>query len=133
MRFMERAPDGGPESTVWGFWFIEIKGLFSIVLLCFEKGSREAFHSHAFNAYTWFLKGEVDEHHVKGPMLKWRPSWKPKYTPRNCFHKVFAKRRTWALTFRGPWAKTWKEYDPKNDQITVFSHGRQVVEMTVRR
>ena len=32
------------------------------------------------------------------------------------------------VSFRGPWAKTWKEYDPANDAIvTLASPGRKVL------
>ena len=61
--------DGGPESTVWGFWLIEIKKLFSVALLCFENGSREAFHTHAFNSVSWVLT-------LRGPWVKhWWEYW----------------------------------------------------------
>lgn len=128
MKFFKKGKDGGSKSTVWGFWFIEIKSLFSIVILCFEKGSREAFHSHAFNAFTWFLRGNVDEHHLDGRTLSWKASWVPKYTPRSCFHKVFAIERTWALTIRGPWSKTWQEYIPASNEYHTLSNGRVILE-----
>lgn len=131
MKFLKYGKDGGPKSTVWGFWFLEIKSLFSIVLLCFEEGSREAYHTHAFNAITWFIYGEVDEHHVDGRILNWKASFKPKYTPRSCFHKVFAKKRSWALSIRGPWKKTWKEYLPKENKFLTLTNGRKIVETEV--
>lgn len=60
MRLMSYASDGGINSGVKGLFLIEIKPVFSIVLLRFRKGTREAYHSHAFNAVTWFLKGTVN-------------------------------------------------------------------------
>jgi quercetin dioxygenase-like cupin family protein len=60
-RFFYKKPDGGKESGVTGYFLIEWKPLFSIGLLHFKRGSREAFHSHAFNAVTFWLKGEVTE------------------------------------------------------------------------
>lgn len=127
MKFFSKAKDGGKDSTVWGFWFVEIKSLFSIVLLCFEEGSREVFHSHAFNAFTWFIKGEVNEHHLDGKILTCKPSFIPKYTPRSCFHKVFAKKRTWALSIRGPWQNTWQEFLPKKQKFITLTHNRKEV------
>ena len=44
--------DGGPDSTVW-MYGIEVKWLFSILLLRFEDGSRDAYHSHAFDCVSW--------------------------------------------------------------------------------
>jgi hypothetical protein len=128
MKLFKYGKDGGENSTVWGFWVVESKPLFSIALLCFEKGSREAFHSHAFNAYTWFVKGEVDEHHLDGRILTWKPSWKVKLTPRSTFHKVFAKKRTYAITFRGPWQKEWQEYLPATHEYVTLTNGRKIVE-----
>lgn len=128
MKFMRYGKDGGKDSKVWGFWFLEIKSLFSVVLLCFDEGSREAFHSHAFNAYTWFLTGSVDEHHITGEIITWTPSLVPKYTPRSCFHKVYPKKRTYALSVRGPWNKTWMEFDSISKTTTTLSNGRVVVE-----
>ena len=42
MRLFFYGKDGGQYSTVWGYWLIEIKSLFSVVLLRFEGDSREA-------------------------------------------------------------------------------------------
>jgi hypothetical protein len=59
MRFFHHGKDGGPESPVEGYWLFEIKWLCSIVLLKFNDGGREAYHSHAFNALSWLLKGDL--------------------------------------------------------------------------
>lgn len=127
MRFLYWGKDGGPRSTVHGFWIIEIKWLFSLVLLRFDEGSREVYHSHAFNAVTWWLRGGVDEYFPDGKGRPWVPSWRPKFTPRNCCHKVYARKRTWALSLRGPWSRTWVEYDPATVTTTTLTHGRRVV------
>lgn len=127
MKILSKGTDGGDKSGVTGYWLIEAKSLFSIVLLRFGKGSRENYHNHAFNAITWFIHGEVIEQHKEGDPIEWKASWKPKYTPRNCYHKVFAKEVTWALSFRGPWSKTWKEYNPNTERETTLTHGRKVL------
>ena len=62
MKFLFKAKDGGPESKVTGYWLIESKRWFSIALLRFDEGSREAFHTHAFNAISWVLWGELLEY-----------------------------------------------------------------------
>ena len=127
MRFMQKSKDGGPESPVDGFFIIEIKGLFSVVLLKFNQGCREAFHTHAFNALTWFLKGSMVEEDVEGPRLQYRRSLLPKLTRRDKMHRVIAHKDSWAISFRGPWRTFWQEYDPKTDVTTVFNSGRVVV------
>ena len=50
MKLFHKSHDGGKNSGVTGYWLIEWKSGFSIVVLRFSKGTREAFHSHAFNA-----------------------------------------------------------------------------------
>ncbi len=127
MKLFSKGSDGGKSSGVKGFWLIEIKGLFSIVLLRFNKGSRENFHSHAFNALTWWIKGKVTEHHKDGTSNNWMPSIIPKYTPRSCFHKVFADETTYALSFRGPWQSKWQEYNPTTQKTISLTHGRKVI------
>ena len=89
IELFKKSHDGGPNSGVTGYWLIEWKLGFSIVLLRFSKGSREAFHSHAFNAWTWWIKGRVMEYFADDRTpLPWRPSLKPKYPPRDCFHNM---------------------------------------------
>ena len=48
-------PDGGKNSGVTAYFLIEWKVLFSVGILRFNEGTREAYHSHAFNALTWWL------------------------------------------------------------------------------
>lgn len=131
MKIFSYGKDGGPESTVDGFFIIEIKSLFSIVFLRFNKGSREAFHTHAFNALTFFLKGHAIEEHMNGEKIHWKPSifnfWKPKYTSRKCFHKYTSLENTYAVTIRGPWIDKWKEYLPHLNKFVTLTHGRRVV------
>lgn len=124
MRLFSKAPDGGKDSGVTGHFLIEIKSLFSIVLLRFEKGTREAFHDHAFNAWTLWLKGMAREHHLDGTTKEWYRG-QVKYTPRKVFHKVEALKTTWAVSIRGPWNKTWHE--SRNGKLVTLTHGRKEV------
>jgi hypothetical protein len=112
--------DGGPESTVWAHWLFEFKGLGSIVLLRFEHGSRDAYHSHAFDCVSWMLAGSgLVEHRIGGPggapdapPYVYTPSALPIITRRAHLHKVISLGRTWVLSFRGPWAREWEEHTP---------------------
>lgn len=124
MRFMQWAKDGGPESTVDGFYIIELKWLFTIVLLRFGNGTRDAYHSHAFNAITWFLKGLALERTSEGRMTFLFPRLCPKWTPRDCVHKVHSSGTTWALSFRGSWKKTWHELRGPEQKRVDLAHGR---------
>lgn len=135
MKLFSLMKDGGPHSKVWGYWLIEFKSLFSVVLLRFEDGSREAFHSHAFNCISWVLSGCLWEQRMVGRTdlhytdikKAWRvfaPSWKPIITTRDNLHKVTSIGRTWVLSFRGPWADTWQEYLPDEERVVTLTHGR---------
>lgn len=126
MKFFYYGKDGGYESTVWGYWLCEIKSLFSIVLLRFDKGSRDAYHNHAFNCISWVLKGELIEYNKDGLVNIYTPSLIPVVTKRDTFHKVVSIGKTWVLSFRGPWSKTWNEYTHKNGLIKL-TNGRQIV------
>lgn len=132
MKFFQTATDGGAESHVTGFFFVEIKSLFSIVLLHFRSGSREAYHSHAFNAVTWFIRGHVREIRIdhSNPYCtrtrEFKPSFRPKFTPRENCHRVVSIGDSYALSFRGPWRDTWQEF--KQGKFITLTHGRKVVE-----
>ena len=128
MKLFKRMRDGGPESPVIGYFLIEVKSLFSVVLLHFG-GTREAFHSHAFNSLTFWLSGQVEEVIKTGEGYE-RLTWKAgqvKYTRRSTMHKVLSGNGAWAVSFRGPWAKTWKEYLPEENKFITLTHGRKVV------
>lgn len=129
-------PDGGKDSGVTGYFLIEWKILFSIGLLHFKKGSREAYHTHAFNALSWWLKGSITEHKLNvifnnNELLEqyedikkdYSPSIIPKYTSKNNFHKVIAHKDTWCLTFRSNWEDTWMEF--KDNKLIKLTHGRK--------
>lgn len=135
MKILKAMKDGGLESRVFGLFFIEWKKLFSIVLLHFQDGSRDAYHSHSFNSISWVLAGELLEYRRyenKGSVIvranNYTPSLVPVITTRSNMHKVWSVGDTWVLTFRGPWAKTWKEYIPETDETITLSEGRKVVQ-----
>src|SRR3990167_3407235 len=115
--------DGGPESKVW-VWGVEFKWLCSILLLKFEEGSREAYHTHAFNSVSWLLKGELHEFCLDGYpwgmdtyLTVYRPSLRPIMTYRDTLRQVQgAQRASWVLTFRGPWVNKWSEWLPKHQR-----------------
>lgn len=127
MKFFHYGKDGGPESTVHGFWFIEIKSLFSIAILRFSKGSRDHYHSHAFNCWSWVLKGRLREEHIDGREASYKPSIKPVATYRSTFHRVLSEGVSWVFTVRGPWDKIWMEYNPANSTYIRLAEGRKEV------
>jgi len=123
--FFNKAKDGGPDSPVDAYFLFEIKSFLSIAILKFNKGRRENFHSHAFHAFTWFLKGDLVEEHYDGRKNVYKRSLIPKLTKRSCNHRVKANSDSWCLTIRGPWAETWTEHS-ETHKITL-GHGRKIV------
>lgn len=122
--------DGGPESKVWCYGF-ESKLFFSVLVLRFDRGSREAFHTHAFNALSWVLRGVLIEWLTDG-RLDWGFGYsagpKPIYTARDRMHMVEGGAdRSWVLTFRGPWIDKWREYLPGSKRHITLTHGRKEV------
>jgi hypothetical protein len=127
MKLFQLSKDGGPESHVWGYFLCEFKSLFSVVLLKFEDGSRDAYHDHAFNAVSWVLKGSLEEETILPDAEEnfYWPSVKPVVTLRDTFHKVTSHGTTWVLSLRGPWADVWHEKDKTGEK--TLTHGRKVV------
>lgn len=126
MKLLFSAKDGGLESKVYGFWLVESKKFGSIALLRFENGSREAYHSHAFESVSWLLKGWLQEEHLSGEVEQHYAGFRPIRTHRGTFHKVTSVGTSWILTFRGPWSKTWLEFTPSGMSELVW--GRKVVD-----
>lgn len=120
-----KGKDGGPESKVEGYWLVQCKSLFTVALLRFDEGSREAYHSHAFNSVSWVLGGKLEEWMLESLRVNtYLPSWKPIFTKRDTFHRVYGRaKKTWVLTFRGPWTDTWHENLPERGNITL-THNR---------
>lgn len=124
-RFFFKKYDGGKESGVTGYFLLEHKKSFSIGLLHFRNGSRENYHSHSFNAISWFLSGSVTEEYLSGETKSFAPSFWPKFTPRIRFHRVVSHGDTWCLTLRGPWRDTWMEFRPSTGEMILLTHGRK--------
>jgi hypothetical protein len=127
MKFFNKSKDGGPNSPVDAYFLCEIKGLFSVALLKFNKGCREEYHTHAFNAFTWFIKGELTEEAVNGRLYQYKRSLKPKLTTRLKNHRVIASEDSWCATVRGPWSKYWEETSANKMSSKILTHGRKVV------
>ena len=128
MKFFTHMKDGGPESKVDGHWLVESKRWFSIALLHFHNGTRDAFHSHAFNALSWLVRGDLRERSLDDDVIRYLPSIKPIYTAHSRFHQVYSNGDSWVLTFRGPWRDKWLEYIPAEKKYYTLTHGREVIE-----
>ncbi len=135
-KFFFKSKDGGPDSNVTGYWLIESKRFFSVVLLRFDAGSREAFHDHAFNAWSLVLGGLLKEVSI---LTRYRTGEKVQVTnflrpgmfvktARERLHKVYGMDdHTWVLSLRGPWKPTWIEYFDKEDRTVTLTNGRKII------
>lgn len=135
MKILKRCKDGGPDSPVEAYFLLEIKSLCSIALLKFNEGGREAFHTHAFNALTWFLWGDMIEESKNTEYnytnyYFYRRSLFPKLTHREKNHRVYAYKTSWCFTIRGPWVSNWTE--DNDTHHTTLTHGRKILERTER-
>jgi hypothetical protein len=128
MKILFGAKDGGPESRVW-MWGIESKRFGSVLLLKFAAGSREAFHTHAFNAVSWVLRGGLKEYVLpRAHVVQYTPSLRPIVTRRDRFHMVSGQATaTWAITLRGPWVGAWHEFLPRANRFITLTHGRKEI------
>lgn len=128
MRFFYKGKDGGPESAATGYWLVELKRAFSIVLLRIDGKGREAYHTHAFHALSWVLpKGLLKEEFRDGRTRYHYPSWLPILTTRQDFHRVddvSEKGHSWVFSIRGPWSKTWMEHRPLEGTDVELTSGR---------
>lgn len=127
MKIFNKAKDGGPESPVEAYFLVEFKNFFSIALLKFNTGCRDNYHTHTFNAFTWFIKGKLVEEDISGDTYVYTRSLLPKFTSKTKTHRVRAFSTSWCFTIRGPWKKTWSEHNKKDNTITILTHGRRVV------
>ncbi len=119
--------DGGPESEV-RCWGIEIKALFSILLLEFTPNTREAYHSHAFNSVSWLLRGGLVEDRVEPTRTThvYIAGLSPIVIKRADMHKVWGVfPKNWVLSLRGPWKDTWQDGQPGDSK--TLTHGRRAI------
>lgn len=127
MNILRGEKDGGKESRV-RCWGVESKRFGSVLLLKFEEGSREAFHTHAFNSLSWVLAGGLLESNMIGEPRTYPASFVPVVTRRTTFHKVTGlKPANWVLTFRGPWVDVWREFLPRVGRFIRLTHGRKEI------
>jgi hypothetical protein len=117
------------EQVVSQFVLFEFKFLGSIIFFYFHKsnGSQDRFHTHAFNAVSFKLFGEYDEHVLvdesSGEYEIHRRTQFIKYFPRDSYHRIANSNGCMTVLFAGPWKKRWKEYI--NGKIANYTWGRK--------
>lgn len=117
----------GPQ-IVSQFVAFECKWLFSIIIFYFHKSesSQDRFHTHAFNALSFKIFGEYDEHILlseeTGSFEVKRRKRIFQYFPRNSYHRIAESNGCMTLLLSGPWKKNWKEYI--DGKVVHYNWGR---------
>ena len=117
------------EQKVTQFVVFECKWLGSIIFFYFHKSDhpQDRFHTHAFNAISFKVFGEYDEHILDdentGEYHIDRRTQIIKYFPRNSYHRIANSNGCLTLLLSGPWKREWKEYI--NGKIVNYTWGRK--------
>jgi len=117
------------QQEVSQFVIFECKWLFSIIIFYFHKcdESQDRFHTHSFNALSFKLFGEYDEHildnELTGDYHTERRTSVIKYFPRDSYHRIANSSGCCTLLFSGRWKKQWKEY--VNGEVIHYTWGRK--------
>lgn len=117
------------QQEVSQFVIFECKWLFSIIIFYFHKcdESQDRFHTHAFNALSFKLFGEYDEHildnELTGDYHIERRKSIIKYFPRDSYHRIANIDGCCTLLLSGRWKKYWKEYI--NGEVIYYGWGRK--------
>lgn len=122
------------------FTIIEIKYLFGIIVNIFNTVDQDRFHSHAFHAWSWMIRGYYHEHvlkkqddpryfhpHFPGVSVDFKKIERSRFIPKNYIHKITrSSPNAISITFEGPWGPTWDEFFD-NGRIKHYSWGRKVL------
>lgn len=101
------------EQSVTELTILEYKKWFSIKLFNFHKseGVQDRFHTHAFNAYSFLLKGDyIEEVLEDNKIVKClRSRSKVLFIPKDSYHRITRSKGCVTLLVTGPWGETFKE------------------------
>ena len=115
--------------SVTQYTVFECKQLFSIIFYRWNTVDQVRFHTHAFNAYAFLLRGYYEEKVIKDNKIinkTVNQLFKPRFLARNYCHSIgYAKPNTMTLVITGRWQDTWQEYFPDTEEWVTYSWGRQ--------
>lgn len=109
------------------FTIFEIKYVCGIIVNIFNTTNQDRFHSHAFNAFSWMLRGHYFEEVIEDGAVVTKKIEKSRFIPRNYIHKITQSTpNAMSITFEGPWESTWNEYFDTG-RVKAYSWGRKVL------
>lgn len=119
------------KGSVTQYTVFECKWLFSIIFYRWNTVDQIRFHTHAFAAYAFLLRGWYRESVMVDSVVEARTvdqTFKPRFLPKNYCHSIgYAKPNTVTMVIAGPWQKTWKEYFPDTKKWVTYGWGRKVI------
>lgn len=111
--FMKKKRIDLGEQSVTELTLLEYKKWFSIKLFNFHKseGVQDRFHTHAFNAYSFLLKGDYTEEVLEDNKIVkcLRSRSKALFIPKDSYHRITRSKGCVTLLVTGPWGETFKE------------------------
>ena len=117
------------EGTVSRYTLFESKRFFSIYFHHIETFSQDRFHTHAFNAHVFIIRGGyLDE--IKDGIGPHKPTrkiqfnrWTYRYIPRELNHRLLlAKPDTISILLTGPYSTLWTEETDSGQLRILTSH-----------
>lgn len=101
------------EQLVSELTILEYKKWFSLKLFYFHKteGAQDRFHTHAFNAYSFLIKGDYIEEVIEDNKIKKikRSRKKLLFIPKDTYHRITKSEGCYTVLLTGRWGSRFKE------------------------
>lgn len=94
------------------YTLFENKSLFSVYFHVFNTVEQDRFHTHAFDAVSFVLRGSYEEEQKlpSGIVIKKKVGVGVRYIPKDYNHRLLrSEPDTMSLLFAGPWVRYWTE------------------------
>ncbi len=109
------------------FILFEFKFIGGIILNIFNTDNQDRFHSHAFHAFSWMIKGWYNEDIILDNKVISKKIVHSRIIPKNYIHKIKeSSKNAISITFEGPWGNTWNEFFD-DGRIKLYTWGRKVL------
>lgn len=116
MKWFKKSEVALGEGSVTQYIVFEHKKLFSLIFYRWNTIDQVRFHTHAFAAVAFLLKGWYWEQVIFNKIIMQNfvnIPFLPRFLPKNYCHSVQnAKPGTMTMVITGPWQKYWFEYFP---------------------
>lgn len=114
--------------TITRFTLVELKFIGGIILNIFNTTTQDRFHTHAFPALSFMLKGFYNENilHPNGKIEKRKIIPGIRYIPTYCNHQILdSSRNAISITIMGPWGYSWSETNAEKLNTRIYTWGRR--------